>query len=186
MDSIMRTFGKNSQTGIDYESLMSLSQGSGLEAIRTMTDLSERVSIRSASSHGSVESPGRQRSSRKRRGESSRSSSTSSKASKASKSRPKLSKAPKATQEPHSGRGSMSRHHPKDTKRTSSSQSPRGGVDSLGRRQSMLTTSSDSTKLGEIRHRENLREAQATYPLWSYPREPVKLKKGKLFGLFGR
>lgn len=186
----MGSFGKDSRPGIDYESLMSLSNGSGLEAIRTMTDLSDRVSVRSTSSRGSnrgqkrrttAAGAGRSLSSSKRK------SSASSTGSQASKHKSKLRKSPVGTDEsrPRPSLGYKKDSH--DADRPSNRRKVSRSTDSLGRRQSTLTTSSDSTKLGEIKHGKHAQPVQANYPLRGYRREPVAPpKKGKWFGLFSR
>lgn len=188
LHSVVTSFSKDSRSGIDYDSLMSLSNGSGLEAIRTMTDLSERVSVRSTSSRGTVQSRDRRKSGESRRlSRSNRNSSASSTGSRTSKSAAKLRKPPAGTKEtkPRSSPGQRKDHN--GPRRPASHQRPAHSTDSVGRRQSTLTTSSDSTKLGEIRHEEHTRPAQATYPLRAHRREPVTPpKKGKLFGLFSR
>lgn len=153
-----------------------------------MTDLSERMSIGSTSSHRRSEDRDHRRPTRRRSSKSIRSShastSASSRASNDPANRSRLTKMPATTQRsiPRQNleRQDAEKHHRSDGKRQSSSKS----TDSFGRRRSTLTTSSDSTKLGEIRHRDMSKPNQATYPLWTYPREPVKLKKGRLFGLF--
>ncbi|KAL2211921.1 hypothetical protein CC79DRAFT_1364208 [Sarocladium strictum] len=189
VDKVIRAFGKGNAASLDYTSLMSLSQGSGLEAIRTMTDLSERVSVRSRSSQDSVKSRNRRKSTGRESTRTTRSSSTKSTAIKPAQTKTKLGKNHNPSHNSRSKENlssSESRRHHQKPKHRSSRQSLSHSAEDMDRRRSVLTSSSDSTKLGEIRHVNSQKQGHATYPLWTYPREPARLKKTKLFGLFGR
>jgi hypothetical protein len=189
VDKVIRAFGKSSAPSLDYTSLMSMSQGSSLEAIRTMTDLSERVSVRSRNSQDSLRSRDRRKSKGRESTKATRNSSTNSTVSKPTYMTTKLAKNHSSSQAPRSKENLPSsgiRRQTQAEKHRSGRRSLCYSTESLDRRRSVLTSSSDSTKLGEIRHANSHKQNQATYPLWTYPREPAKLKKAKLFGLFGR
>lgn len=178
----MRTVTRSQRDPVDYESLMSLSSRSRLDAIRTMTDLSSRVG--STSSLRSTKS----KSKRKSRSQDTGRSQEKNK---------KKKKGPRAAPGEH-GRVSSG-----DNGRVSSKEQGRSpsigdrGADARERerergkekRLSMMTMSSGSTKLGEIRRRGALDDsgavynARATYPLHSYSEQKTKEPK-RWFGLF--
>ncbi|KAL3607117.1 hypothetical protein FPOAC2_02092 [Fusarium poae] len=154
---------------VRYESLLALSNGSSIEAVRTMNDLSSRVGSRSTISQSSVVSRGRQRSHRHDH-----------------KARNKSQKLPDTKdRKRHSGhqqQSSVSRHRHRHRhgsskgRRSSDKPTPHNRV-------SILTMSSDSTKLGEIRRRISKQrpvegyENMAAYPLYSYHNQVVKARK---------
>lgn len=148
---------------INYETLAALSNGSSSDAIRTMSDLSSRVG-----STTSTVSRGRQRSRRHSRKPVTKSERHSQGRSK------KRDKTRSSKPASHRGRPSVDRHHRKD----------RHSPEILAtHRISILTTSSDSTKLGEIRHRLSKQrpieefENKVAYPLYAYHTEEVPVRK---------
>ncbi|KAM0354117.1 hypothetical protein ACHAPU_001152 [Fusarium lateritium] len=160
----------NSQKGqvINYETLLALSNGSSLDAIRTMSDLSSRVG-----STTSAVSRGRQRFRRHTRISATiTEKSSQGRYSKRNKTRSK---------KPSSHRG----RPPVDGRNYRGSRN-RGSPEIFAtHRVSLLTTSSDSTKLGEIRHRLSKQRPNVAYPLYSYHAEEVRARK-KWWNFFKR
>jgi hypothetical protein len=156
---------------VRYESLVALSNGSSIEAIRTMNDLSSRVGSRSTISQGSVVSRGRQRSHRHDQKARNRSKKHS---EGRSKSHTKERKESSSRQQ----RSPVDRHRQRSSKGRHSPDKP-----TPHQRVSILTISSDSTKLGEIRRRLSKQrpvedyENMAAYPLYSYHNEAVQTRK---------
>lgn len=153
---------------VDYNSLLALSNGSSLEAVRTINELSSRVSSRasSISSRRSMVSRGRPRSRRHHQQSDGQVKSRKSDNGRRSKSERSKSKN-YASQSPRRRlRKSSQSHH---TLAASGNEN----------RISILTTSSDSTKLGEIRRRQSRQgiAARATYPVHLYPEEEGKGRK---------
>ncbi|KAI6776129.1 hypothetical protein HG530_000074 [Fusarium avenaceum] len=151
---------------INYETLAALSNGSSSDAIRAMSDLSSRVG-----STTSTVSRGRQRSRRHSHKPVTKSERHSQGRSK------KRDKTRSSKPASHRGRPSVDRHHRKDRK-------DRHSPEILAtHRISILTTSSDSTKLGEIRHRLSKQrpieefENKVAYPLYAYHTEEVPVRK---------
>jgi hypothetical protein len=150
---------------INYETLAALSNGSSSDAIRTMTDLSSRVGSASAVSRG------RQRSRRHNHKLVTKSERHSQGKSK------KRDKTRSSKPASHRGRPTVDRHHRQDRK-------GRHSPELLAtHRISILTTSSDSTKLGEIRHRLSKPRPteefgnKVAYPLYAYHTEEVPVRK---------
>ncbi|EYB34395.1 hypothetical protein FG05_01901 [Fusarium graminearum] len=156
------------QQPVRYESLLALSNGSSIEAVRTMNDLSSRVGSRSTISQGSVKarnksekrSEGRLRSDKKER--------------KRHSSRQQRSSVGR-----HRQPSSKGRRHPPDKPATYN-------------RVSILTMSSDSTKLGEIRRRLSKQrpvegyESMAAYPLYYSPHNEVVQTRKRWWNPFRR
>lgn len=194
LDGLMGSFNLSQRPDFDYGSLMTLSTGSGQEAIRTMTDLSHRVSASTTSFYENVQGQGHKRPSHQKpnRGDGSSMRSRSSSSRNTLKSRrSQEAKARDARGGPsrtgpeqaQKRRPTFDHQHIRQTSRASSRHDLHQSRDGLEQRLSMLTTSSDSTKLGEIRHVEHKKPAIATYPLRAHRREAVSQKKGKWFDL---
>ncbi|KAH8174280.1 hypothetical protein LIA77_05699 [Sarocladium implicatum] len=194
LDNLMGSLGLDHQRDLDYGSLVALSTGSGLEAIRTMTDLSERVSTRTTSSDGIIRGKSRRRPNQRetsKRDSSSRSDrSVSRSTSKSQSSRvTKVKEGPRRSSEtrpeqPHNRRTKSGDHRARQASPRPSGRGASHSTEKLRRRQSTGTTSSDSTKLGEISHQGFSKPAIATYPLHGYRGEAVASKKGRWLGLF--
>lgn len=168
--------GRRPETVIDYESLMALSNGTSVEAIRTINNLSSRLS---SSGSSSIVSRGRARSRRHHQKSGTRSEAPPSKSGKSGK----LGKSGKPPNESkiRGGKSAVRQgHHSVDEYRAQSSRR-RCSPNALEKRHraSILTMSSDSTKLGEIRRRGS-RDAvrreysKVTYPLCSHPPDESK------------
>ncbi|KAI1066674.1 hypothetical protein LB507_011183, partial [Fusarium sp. FIESC RH6] len=145
---------------LNYESLLVLSNGSSLDAIRTINDLSSRVASRSQSS---VVSRGRQRSHRHDH--------------KAGNKSEKRSERKKHTS--RRGHPSVDRHRQRSSRSRHSTDKP-----APHDRVSIVTIQSDSTKLGEIRRRLSKQrptetyENMAAYPhYYSYQNEGIQARK---------
>ncbi|XEU99418.1 hypothetical protein FSHL1_004705 [Fusarium sambucinum] len=158
---------------VRYESLLALSNGSSIEAVRTMNDLSSRVGSRSTITQNSVVSRGRQRSHR-------HDHKARNKSQKLPESRPRSDTKERKR---HSSRQqqssvSRSRHRQRSSKgrRSPDKSAPHNRV-------SILTMSSDSTKLGEIRRRLSKQRPvegygnMAAYPLYTYHNEVDQTRK---------
>ncbi|KAK7419987.1 hypothetical protein QQX98_002993 [Neonectria punicea] len=161
---VVRSLGGRQSAPVDYDSLLALSNGSSLNAVRTINELSSRVSSRASSSSSlrSVVSRGRQKSRRHRQqpDELPKRKAEDGRRSKLGKSRSNNSASRSSRR--HRQRSSQSRHLPE--------------VSGDQNRISILTMSSASTKLGEIRRRQ-LKQAETTYPVHCYPQEEVKGRK---------
>ena len=161
IESLMQVLGRDQRSMLDYESLMRLSNGSSLEAMRTMTELSGRVGPKSTSSRVSSKS--------KRRSQvNSRTRTSSSKHGRApSKRQNKASRA----QEQHRSSRESSKYWPEKPTR----------------RESMITASSGSTKLGEVSRKHRTGKIRVAYPLYGpgYQDQEAPRKTRKWFGLFG-
>ena len=145
---------------LNYESLLALSNGSSLDAIRTINDLSSRVASRSQSS---VVSRGRQRSHR-------HDHKAGNKSERRSERKKHTSRRGQSSVDRHRRRSSRSRHSPDKS-------APHNRV-------SIVTIQSDSTKLGEIRRRLSKQiptetyEDMAAYPhYYSYQNEEKQARK---------
>ncbi|KAH6994831.1 hypothetical protein EDB80DRAFT_688851 [Ilyonectria destructans] len=153
---------------VDYNSLLALSNGSSLDAVRTINELSSRVSSRasSISSRRSMVSRGRPRSRRHHQQSDGQVKLRKSENGRRSKSERSKSKN-YASQSPRRRLHKSSQSH--HTLAASGNEN----------RISILTTSSDSTKLGEIRRRQSRQgiAARATYPVHLYPQEEEKGRK---------
>ncbi|PTD12857.1 hypothetical protein FCULG_00004657 [Fusarium culmorum] len=125
------------QQPVRYESLLALSNGSSIEAVRTMNDLSSRVGSRSTISQGSVVSRGRRRSHR-------HDQKARNKSEKRSEGRLRSDNKERKRHSSRQQRSSVGRH------RQPSSKGRRHSPDKPAtyNRVSILTMSSDSTKLG--------------------------------------
>jgi hypothetical protein len=145
---------------LNYESLLALSNGSSLDAIRTINDLSSRVASRSQSS---VVSRGRQRSHR-------HDHKAGNKSERRSERKKHTSRRGHSSGDRHRRRSSRSRYSPDKS-------APHNRV-------SIVTIQSDSTKLGEIRRRLSKQrptetyENMAAYPhYYSYHNEGAQARK---------
>ncbi|KAH7152980.1 hypothetical protein EDB81DRAFT_439744 [Dactylonectria macrodidyma] len=171
---VSRVGGQRSPT-VDYNSLLALSKGSSLDAVRTINDLSSRVSSKtsSVSSQRSTVSRGRPRSTHHHQQSEGRARQSMSKGGRRSKSERSKSKQP-ASQPSRQPLRQSSRNHRVMTASKNEN------------RISILTMSSDSTKLGEIRRRQSRQGlgGRATYPMHLYPHEEEKGRK-KWWKLFG-
>jgi hypothetical protein len=176
---VVRSFHDPKGQPINSESLLALSTGSSLDAVRAMNDLSTRVgSTSSSSSRGSIVSRGRQRSRRhsQKTGTKSKRRSTEER-SKRGKTRSK-----KPTSHSHSrGRRQTSsgqRHHRHGPR---SRHSPE--IKGPHNRVSIVTVATDSTKLGEIRRRLSKQmpleeyENRVAYPLYAYYAQEAPVRK---------
>jgi len=182
---------------LDYESLMSLSNASRADAIRAIDQLSRRLG--STSSRGSVASSSKPpKHGRHRPSGSSAGSSTS---TRMSRDEPKshrpaeiskdLAKAgAKAAPGRRSEGAKRGPHESGSERRSRTSSGP-----AASNRLSLMTISTDSTKLGEIPHRKSRRRHEhdtasdeynisPTYPLKPY--QPPEVKEGRFWGLFRR
>ncbi|KAH6890008.1 hypothetical protein B0T10DRAFT_459731 [Thelonectria olida] len=175
---VIRSLEGSESPAIDYNSLLALSHGSSLDAVRTIEDLSSRVSSKastSSSSRRSVVSRGRPRSRRHHRqsGDKMEKRTTNKQSAAKSNSKRKKSKTKKSPSE-SSNRNRRRRRHPSSLSRHAGD----GAV--YEKRVSIFTISSDSTKLGEIRRRDSrpwIGSAKATYPLYAYPLDEGKRQK---------
>ncbi|CVL01087.1 hypothetical protein LB506_004967 [Fusarium annulatum] len=174
---VVRSFHDPKGQPINCESLLALSTGSSLDAVRAMNDLSTRVgSTSSSSSRGSIVSRGRQRSRR----HSQKAGTKSKRRSTEERSKRDKTRGKKSTSHSHSRRrtssdrrhyqhGSTSRHSPE--------------IKGPHNRVSIVTIASDSTKLGEIRRRLSKQmpleeyENMAAYPLYAYHAQEAPVRK---------
>ncbi|KAH7141176.1 hypothetical protein B0J13DRAFT_52528 [Dactylonectria estremocensis] len=172
---VVSRIGGRRPPAVDYNSLLALSKVSSLDAVRTINDLSSRVSSRtsSVSSQRSTVSRGRPRSRRHRQQSEGHVRPSMSGGGRRSKSKRSKSKKP-ASQSSRQHLRQPSRNHRVVTASRNEN------------RISILTMSSDSTKLGEIRRRQSKQAlaAKATYPIDLYPHveEMGRKKWWKLFG----
>ncbi|KAJ4320000.1 hypothetical protein N0V84_006078 [Fusarium piperis] len=163
--NVVHALGGHEHQPVDYESLVALSNGSSLEAIRAMSDLSSRVgSTVSSRSRGSVVSRGRQRSGRNDRQREVRSQKHSGGRSKRDKTRSR-----KSASASRGGMRSTDRHRQQTpgAKRTPEAPGDRNRI-------SIVTRSSVSTKLGEVRRRGS-RQGHGDQDVWRtvyLPRSP--------------
>lgn len=204
--NLMRIASKNQKPVLDYNSLMSLSNASRVDAIRAIDQLSHRLG--STPSRRSLASSST--SSRHKRHKSSSTSSTSSKHAEAGPSR-KDSKVSKdqGTARRKANVQKSKEEVAKDQKR-SSSQSHSASTGTHGRnssgssggavhhRVSLISVSTDSTKLGEIPERkwrprleyyDTSSDASSDYNVRpTYPLKPYKaeVKERRFWGLFRR
>ncbi|EMT66370.1 hypothetical protein FOC4_g10006774 [Fusarium odoratissimum] len=158
---VVRSFHDPKGQPINCESLLALSTGSSLDAVRAMNDLSGRVgSTSSSSSRGSIVSRGRQRSRQRSKREKTRSKKPTSQ----SRSRRRTS-----SDRLHRQHGSRSRQPPE--------------IKGPHNRVSIVTFASDSTKLGEIRRRLSKQmpleeyENRVAYPLYAYHAQEAPVRK---------
>ncbi|WXC56246.1 hypothetical protein SNK03_002179 [Fusarium graminearum] len=169
------------QQPVRYESLLALSNGSSIEAVRTMNDLSSRVGSRSTISQGSVVSRGRRRSHR-------HDQKARNKSEKRSEGRLRSDNKERKRHSSRQQRSSVGRH------RQPSSKGRRHSPDKPAtyNRVSILTMSSDSTKLGEIRRRLSKQrpvegyESMAAYPLYYSPHNEVVQTRKRWWNPFRR
>jgi hypothetical protein len=171
--NLMRTF---TSQPVDHASLMSLSNASRLDAIRTMSDLSSRVgsttSLRSTRSRKSTKSRSGRQKSRSHDGVTEAKDPSRRHRSKSSKERPK--------------------ERPKSDVTKNDREAAAAAAAAYNKRISVATMSSESTKLGEIRAArvQNPLHQKVTYPLYADPYrvgydEMDTKKKRRWFGLFG-
>ncbi|CVK97228.1 uncharacterized protein FMAN_11394 [Fusarium mangiferae] len=177
---VVRSFHDPKGQPINCESLLALSTGSSLDAVRAMNDLSTRVgSTSSSSSRGSIVSRGRQRSRRhsQKTGAKSKRRSTEERSNKRDKTRGKKSTTHSHT---HSRRRTSS-----DRRHYQHGSTSRHSLEIKGphNRVSIVTIASDSTKLGEIRRRFSKQmpleeyENMAAYPLYAYHAQEAPVRK---------
>ncbi|KAH7246804.1 hypothetical protein FSOLCH5_012050 [Fusarium solani] len=165
--NVVHALGGHEHQPVDYESLMALSNGSSLDAIRAMNDLSSRVgSTVSSRSRGSVVSRGRQKSRRNDQQREIRSQKGSGGRSKRDKTRSRKSATATASRR---GMRSADRHRQQTpgAERTPEAPGDRNRI-------SIVTRSSVSTKLGEVRRRGS-RQGHGDQDVWRtayLPRSP--------------
>ncbi|KAF4968566.1 hypothetical protein FZEAL_10374 [Fusarium zealandicum] len=164
----VHSLGGHERRPVNYESLLALSNGSSLDAVRTINDLSGRVgSTTGSSSRGSVVSRGRQK--YRHHGKP-----TETRSQRRSEGQPKRDKT--RSKKPASRRGTRSA----DRHRQPSSIPEASGARN---RISIVTMSSDSTKLGEVRRRLSKQrpldrdEKIVSYPLYSCHAEETQSRK---------
>ncbi|KAJ4263184.1 hypothetical protein NW762_006806 [Fusarium torreyae] len=174
LTDVVRTFHDPKGQPVNYESLLALSNGSSLDAIRTMNDLSSRVgSTISPSSRGSIVSRGRQRSRRHKHNQQ-----TGTRSERRSEGRSKRDRTKSKQSASRRGRASADRH---SRQGSGGRQTPE--ILAAHKRVSIMTTSSDSTKLGEIRRRLSKQRPdegygkKVAYPLYSYHTEEVQARR---------
>lgn len=182
---VIRSLEDSKSPAVDYNSLLALSHGSSLDAVRTIEHLSSRVSSRASTSSGSrrsVVSRGRPKS-RRHHGRSgdkdTRKAINEQSAVKPRSERGKTRSKKSSTSQSSNRNRNRNRH---------SSSHSRHAVKDLEHEKhiSIFTMSSDSTKLGEIRRRgsrQRVMSGKTTYPLYMYPPEEGKKqkKRWKLF-----
>ena len=160
IEALLHSVMRKKRQSLDYDSLGLLSNTSRVDAIRTMSDLSRRVGSQSSLA--------------------SRSSRTTN-SSPTSRPRAKHSRRTPGAE----ARGPSDSHRENQARHPSKSSQER-----RDKRVSILTMSSDSTKLGEVRwrrgtHHSNEFGRQPAYPLYAPLREPEKKKTSRRwFGLF--
>ncbi|EWZ46827.1 hypothetical protein FOCG_11332 [Fusarium oxysporum f. sp. radicis-lycopersici 26381] len=176
---VVRSFQDPKGQPINCESLLALSTGSSLDAVRAMNDLSSRVgSTSSSSSRGSIVSRGRQRSrcdsqktgiKSKRRSTEERSKREKTRSKKPTSQSQSRSRRRTSSDRLHRQHGSRSRQPPE--------------IKGPHNRVSIVTIASDSTKLGEIRRRLSKQmpleeyENRVAYPLYAYHAQEAPVRK---------
>jgi hypothetical protein len=174
---VVRSFQDPKGQPINCESLLALSTGSSLDAVRAMNDLSSRVgSTSSSSSRGSIVSRGRQRSRR----HSQKTGIKSKRRSTEERSKREKTRSKKPTSQSRSRRRTSSdrlhRQHGSRSRQPPEIKGPHNRV-------SIVTIASDSTKLGEIRRRLSKQmpleeyENRVAYPLYAYHAQEAPVRK---------
>jgi hypothetical protein len=172
---VVRSFHDPKGQPINCESLLALSTGSSLDAVRAMNDLSSRVgSTSSSSSRGSIVSRGRQRSRR----HSQKTGARSKRRSTEERSKREKARSKKSTSRSRRRTSSDRRHHQHGSR---SRHSPE--IKGTHNRVSIVTIASDSTKLGEIKRRLSKQmpleeyENRVAYPLYAYHAQEAPPRK---------